>query len=79
MNDSARGIDHGAAAGPRAWDCPMCGARVSQDQTACGGCPMSRFGHDCTVLCCPRCGYQFVERSGWLESLSRLWRRKGTS
>ncbi|HZI93043.1 MAG TPA: hypothetical protein VFE84_02265 [Patescibacteria group bacterium] len=61
------------------WACPLCGAMVTEDQAACGACPVSKVtgrAQGCGVLCCPRCGYRFVERSGWLESLSRLWRGK---
>jgi NMD protein affecting ribosome stability and mRNA decay len=67
------------AGAARTWVCPLCGARVSEDGSVCEGCPVAMVTHaprHCGVLCCPRCGYQFVERSSWLESLGRLWRRK---
>ena len=40
--------------------CPMCGAAVGAGAEACESCPISS---GCEVLCCPRCGYRFVERS----------------
>jgi len=43
--------------------CPMCGCDFDESEHAgCTACPLNRH---CRVLCCPRCGYEFVEES-WL-------------
>lgn len=42
------------------WDiqCPMCGHRyASQDHLGCKSCPVNK---ECTLVCCPACGYQTV-------------------
>lgn len=52
------------------WPCPICGERVEEGGAACGACPM---GRGCGLLCCPRCGYRFAERSASWDLLSRLW------
>jgi hypothetical protein len=43
--------------------CPLCGTLVEPGRDACRSCPV---GPNCTVLCCPGCGYRFVERSAIL-------------
>jgi hypothetical protein len=53
-----------------AGDCPMCAAPAADMHEACAGCPLAR---GCTVMCCPRCGYQFVERSATIHLLLTLW------
>ncbi|HET9480648.1 MAG TPA: hypothetical protein VFP98_02740 [Candidatus Polarisedimenticolia bacterium] len=52
--------------------CPLCGASVGSGAADCAACPLA---HGCSTLCCPRCGYRFVERSATLEFLARVWRR----
>jgi hypothetical protein len=51
-------------------DCPMCAAPAADMHEACSGCPLAR---GCAVSCCPRCGYQFVERSATINLLLTLW------
>jgi uncharacterized C2H2 Zn-finger protein len=56
--------------------CPLCGQRFARDEAKkCSACPV-RGG--CKLLCCPRCGYGFVEESRLLKLMSRwLGRKKG--
>jgi hypothetical protein len=47
------------AAGEAARRCPLCGYRFSADSLNChAGCPLSA---KCRVLCCPGCGYEFID------------------
>ena len=42
------------------WDiqCPMCSHRYfSQDHLGCQSCPVNK---DCSLVCCPACGYQTI-------------------
>ncbi|MEE9291710.1 MAG: hypothetical protein V3U83_02155 [Acidobacteriota bacterium] len=64
--------------------CPLCGGRFAQEEH-CSICPMTAY---CHTVCCPNCGYSFVERSSLLDLSSRItaWvrralvgRRKGAS
>ena len=48
----------------------MCAAPAAQMHEACAGCPLAK---GCTVLCCARCGYQFIERSATINLLVSLW------
>lgn len=48
----------------------MCAAPAADMREACGGCPLAR---GCAAVCCPRCGYQFVERSATIDLLLRMW------
>ena len=53
-------------------ECPLCGAAFSSDQSHCaGGCPMAA---NCRVLCCPACGYEFIEDSILISGAQRLLR-----
>ena len=52
--------------------CPFCGAAVSSVTTSCTSCPMNT---GCGSLCCPRCGYRFVERSAVWDGVAGLLRR----
>ena len=59
--------------------CPLCGGAVPSDRSHCArGCPMAR---NCRILCCPHCGYGFVEDStvatGIGRLVDRLRRKKG--
>jgi len=53
--------------------CPLCGAGFAETQH-CSACPMTAY---CHTLCCPNCGYSFVERSSlvdFVRRLARSWR-----
>ena len=53
------------------YDCPLCGTDF--EGTDChSSCPMSG---GCTMVRCPRCGYEFVE-SGRLVDMLRRWIRR---
>ena len=53
--------------------CPLCGGPVSTDGDSCpSGCPMAK---KCKMICCPNCGYEFVEDSAIVSGLGRLWKR----
>ena len=53
--------------------CPLCGDRVSADRDSCpSGCPLATR---CNVICCPNCGYEFVEDSAVISGLARFWNR----
>lgn len=57
----------------RAHKCPLCGGEVSADRSRCaGGCPMAK---NCRILCCPHCGYGFVEDSIVAAGIGQLVRR----
>ena len=56
--------------------CPLCQHRFEQAEAGCSRCPLST---NCHVICCPNCGYQFVEHSSIVEFFRRLtarWRRR---
>ena len=55
-----------------AYDCPLCGTGFEHADCR-SACPMSR---GCTMVRCPRCGYEFVE-SGKLADMLRRWIRRG--
>jgi len=41
--------------------CPLCGFLFDESDMHCqAGCAFNRH---CTILCCPNCGYQFVDVS----------------
>lgn len=53
-------------------ECPLCGTDF--DGAEChASCPMSR---GCSMIRCPRCGYEFVE-SGRFADMLRRWIRRG--
>jgi DNA-directed RNA polymerase subunit RPC12/RpoP len=60
--------------------CPMCGFRFvpgAENNPACPSCPLNR---NCTLTCCPNCGFEVVDPNrsqwvGWVEKL-RLKIRK---
>jgi len=52
--------------------CPLCGAKASFGSSSCAVCPM---GSRCEVLCCPNCGYEFVEKSVVYDFFQALFRR----
>jgi|YelNatPaOPRAMG01_1025707.scaffolds.fasta_scaffold00496_28 uncharacterized protein (DUF2225 family) len=55
--------------------CPLCGFRFSaKEAKACSGCPLGR-GKCQKVICCPHCGYGFVEESSLVEWVKRIWNR----
>ena len=53
--------------------CGLCGHRFlpTADTMSCPSCPMNRR---CSVLCCPRCGYEFVTESKVVNFFRRLFR-----
>jgi Fe2+ transport system protein FeoA len=54
------------------YECPLCGTDFEHADCR-GSCPMSK---GCTMVRCPRCGYEFVE-SGKLADMLRRWIRRG--
>lgn len=56
--------------------CPLCGGTFAEEQH-CSVCPLATH---CHILCCPHCGYSFVEKSGLVDFVRRLlgrWSRSG--
>jgi hypothetical protein len=54
--------------------CGLCGYRFvpGTETMACARCPMAR---GCAVICCPRCGYEFVTESRLVNFLRRIFSR----
>lgn len=50
------------------FSCPMCGCTF--DPTAHAGCQSCPLNRDCTLICCPECGYQTVDTGR--SSLARI-------
>jgi hypothetical protein len=48
--------------------CPLCGGTFAEE-THCGVCPMTSY---CRTLCCPNCGYSFVESSSVVDLVRRV-------
>lgn len=60
----------GADASPTSITCPFCRETFRPDEMSChDGCPLARH---CTVLCCPRCGYEFVDEAPTRQRLARI-------
>ena len=57
--------------------CALCGCEFDEDTAApaCGHCPMSR---SCTLVRCPKCGYESPVTPSWIRKLQHLFRRKGS-
>ncbi|MGQ9859068.1 MAG: hypothetical protein ACUVS3_10325 [Thermodesulfobacteriota bacterium] len=56
--------------------CPLCGFRFPRDSAKpCAGCPMGK-AHCQRLICCPHCGYGFVESSAIVEWVKKLLRRR---
>ena len=59
--------------------CPLCGGTFAEEGH-CRSCPLTAH---CRTLCCPNCGYSFVESSGvvdllrWVAGRLRGRRRPG--
>lgn len=53
--------------------CPLCGGTFAEEPH-CSVCPMSRR---CQILCCPNCGYSFVETSTVVNLFRRALRVLG--
>lgn len=51
--------------------CPLCQYNFD-DKGACHGCGLT---DGCTMIKCPNCGYEFVERSVIADFLMKLFRR----
>ena len=57
---------------PRIRKCPLCSNEFPSDREHCAaGCPLAK---GCRVLCCPSCGYEFVEDSAVASGVGRLVR-----
>jgi hypothetical protein len=66
-------MEREAATAPVLRTCPLCGGGIPADTDSCpSGCPMAK---KCNLICCPNCGYEFVEESAVVSGLSRLWKR----
>ncbi len=54
--------------------CPLCGGRIkdSSENEHCPTCPVAKH---CKILCCPNCGYEFVEDSALVSGVAGLIRR----
>ncbi|MFQ5877401.1 MAG: hypothetical protein ACE5JH_06900 [Acidobacteriota bacterium] len=52
--------------------CPLCGGSFAQEEH-CSICPMTAY---CNTLCCPHCGYAYVERSSVVDLIRRLFGRR---
>lgn len=75
MSDKARAerTEPGSALDHR---CPLCGGTFAEENH-CNVCPMNTH---CHILCCPHCGYSFVERSSlvdWVRGMVARWRGGG--
>jgi len=60
---------------PSEHKCPLCGHEFDRTGEKCRACPMSA---GCGVICCPKCGYGFADRSrlvSWLKKLLGRARR----
>ena len=55
----------------RVHDCPLCGTDVTGAECH-SSCPMAR---GCSMIRCPRCGYEFVESGRFVDMLLRWIRR----
>jgi len=55
--------------------CPLCGTRFDRSAGCTSACPMSSH---CITLCCPDCGYRFVDehRSMLARFIERLLPRR---
>lgn len=73
---SLAGLPTAATAVPAvpAVTCGLCGHRFTptRETMACTRCPMAG---GCAVLCCPRCGYEFVTESRLVNFVRRLFSR----
>lgn len=49
-------------------DCPLCGLHFAEGAVHCGGCPLNA---SCGTICCPRCGYEYVDRSATVDLFHR--------
>ena len=52
-------------------DCPLCGLHFAEGAAHCGGCPMNAA---CKTICCPRCGYEYVDHSATIAWMGRAAR-----
>jgi len=52
-------------------ECPLCSTDFSGEECH-SSCPMAR---GCTMIRCPRCGYEFVESGRFIDMLRRWIRR----
>ena len=61
---------------PESARCPLCGGEFPAREACAPGCPL---GSRCNTLCCPHCGYRFVDerRSAFARVVARLLPRRG--
>ena len=51
--------------------CPLCGNKFDQAEMACHhGCP---FNTACNIICCPNCGYEWVEESATVNLFRKIF------
>ena len=60
---------------PPVVSCPLCGGRFPGRASCPSGCPMAR---SCRTLCCPHCGYRFVQDSAVVDLVRRVFRRRAS-
>jgi uncharacterized C2H2 Zn-finger protein len=58
---------------PREIRCPFCGKEFTEKEEGCKG-KCGVMGN-CGLICCPRCGYSFVEESRTIKWFRKLWNR----
>ena len=57
-------------------NCPLCGAEYTYAEMAChSGCP---FNKGCNILCCPHCGYEYIEESYIVNLFRKIFGKKQT-
>ena len=56
---------------PPTHHCPLCGYRFLRGAEHCGGCPMVK---GCGTTRCPRCSYEFLDRSVTVDAFRKLGR-----
>ena len=57
----------------KGYKCPLCSYSFKVGEAKCGACPMSK---GCKIICCPHCGYQWVEESKAVNLIKKLMGKK---
>ncbi|MFQ6105597.1 MAG: hypothetical protein ACE5NL_00815 [Candidatus Hydrothermarchaeaceae archaeon] len=52
--------------------CQLCGYEFRKNEKKCRTCPMG----ECSMVCCPNCGYQFPEESKVINFIRNIIRRE---
>jgi hypothetical protein len=60
-----------AAVATRTHRCPLCTHAFDDGREKCSACPMHT---GCATICCPNCGYSFVDRSATVSGVTRAAR-----